>query len=122
MIRRTLIWLLMAMVTLGILTAPSEAQQPYRQRDSMASNSPRASSASRGSLDRFQPYTSSSRNARTATSYRSDPKPVRPEVTRTNYYSQRRDYFPGLRTGQGPNQNRSQHGHCVPSRSALLLR
>jgi hypothetical protein len=120
--RNDLIWML-AVVALGTPVSSAEAQQPYWQRQSGASDTSR--SPRTGTLDRFRPYGSSSasRPPQSALSYRSEPKPVPPEVTRTNFYSQRRDYFPGLRTGQGPNRSLSQGvPHCVPSRITMLSR
>jgi hypothetical protein len=120
--RNNSIWML-AVVALGSLVSSTEAQQPYWQRQAGASHTSRSPRSD--ALDPFRPYASrsTSRTPASALSYRSEPEPVRPEVTRTNFYSQRRDYFPGLRSGQGPNRSISQGvPHCVPSRITILSR
>jgi len=107
------------------LAPRSEAQSPYRARATTAVHS---GSAARGlSPDPFRPYGThrASRGPQPGFAYRSQGRatPPQAEVTRTNFYAQRHEYFPGLRSGQGPNRNVSYgRSHCAPSRTALLAR
>lgn len=73
--------------------------------------------------DLLRPYSARPRVADDARGYARRPS-VRQQTppARPNPYAQRRTYFPGLRSGQGPNQSVPMRAHCVPGRHAFLGR
>lgn len=122
----------LAVAVLAVAVPSAHAQQRYYSRTSVARSSPPRDSSEvardRGGdreLTRYgRPRVGISgngeyRRASVESPTRAEPRPSPPPVSR--------DYFPGLPTGYGPNQNlapsRNTGGrpHCVPSRGGFLV-
>ena len=112
--RRFWVYVIGNMSVLMMGASIATAQQPYWEQLPGARNVSRSPT-----LDPFRPYgsTAANQDARSGSRYSSAPRPVRPQAVRVNHYAQRREYFPGLRSGQGPNASLA---HCVPSRTQTL--
>lgn len=114
-------WLtVLAFLNLMVVAPAVEAQQPYWQQRSR-------SAASGGEFggpgtDLLRTYRTRSEPGRDGRGYTAEANPPRIDPVRASYQP-RRNYFPGMRSGQGPNRNvAGVRAHCVPSRQAFLSR
>ncbi len=109
-----------ALGMLAVLTTPAEAQRIGGSRvGSYPTVRETLRDRSTGELNPLRPYAP---EARSDASYRPYLRtPVEEPMPRTP--APRPNYFPGLRSGQGPNRNVvNTHTLCVPGRRAMLQR
>lgn len=114
--RRLLVFtFLLALLTLD---SPGRAQYPGG-----APRQPAPSSRGTDS-DPLRPYgLRAGSEAETRGGYGRRPAPARSEPPRANFYAQRREYYPGLRSGYGPNRNVvAPETLCVPGRGLFFTR
>jgi hypothetical protein len=115
---------LTALGMLGGLTSLVYAQRPGWSRAASPSTA-RAGYGDRFATvpDPLRPYATQGRAEPNSRPYARTPlTPPRDEaITRTSAPPPRQNYFPGLRTGQGPNRNYiDPRTLCVPGRRAVL--
>jgi hypothetical protein len=126
---RTMLWVgLAAALDLALTLAPARAQQEggrgYLPRVSVAryfsaAGSSDSAMTARDDVDPLRPYGARASGApvRRPYGYAEAPMPTAPPT----YQTQTRNYFPGLRPGQGPNRNYVRpETLCVPGRRAFL--
>ena len=115
---------LTALVMLAGLTPLARAQRPgWPRTGSYPSSSATYGDRSSAEPDPLRPYAPEPRADASYRPYLRTPvSPPRDEaITRAS--APRRNYFPGLRTGQGPNRNYvDPRTLCVPGRRAMLQR
>ena len=115
---------LTALAMLGGLTTAAQAQRPgWPRAGSYPAATASSGERSSAELDPLRPYAPEARANPSYRPYLRTPvTPPRDEAI-TPASTPRRNYFPGLRSGQGPNRNVvDPRTLCVPGRRAMLHR